>query len=137
VQSNTTYTVISGASKFGALCATYPYQVIRSRIQVTTNSYTLPPIVLRTDAADRLYVRQNDSVLARTHHRTIPSTIAHTWAHEGAVGFYRGLGTNLVRVLPGTCVTFVVYENLAWLLKRAASRREAARAGAETGGARR
>ena len=26
---------MSGASKLGALCATYPYQVIRSRMQVT------------------------------------------------------------------------------------------------------
>lgn len=39
-------------------------------------------------------------------------------------GFYRGLGTNLVRVLPGTCVTFVVYENLAWLLRTTAVARE-------------
>jgi len=31
--SNTAYTIMSGASKLGALCATYPYQVIRSRIQ--------------------------------------------------------------------------------------------------------
>lgn len=96
--SNTAYTVMSGASKLGALCTTYPYQVIRSRIQV-------------------------DSALSRSHHRTITSTIAHTWTHEGLAGFYRGLATNLVRVLPGTCVTFVVYENIAWLLKRAAVRR--------------
>jgi solute carrier family 25 folate transporter 32 len=129
-QPNTAYTIMSGASKICALCVTYPYQVIRSRIQVTTPTPSLL-IVLRMDAADRHYVPQNDSVLARTHHRTIPSTIAHTWAHEGAVGFYRGLATNLVRVLPGTCVTFVVYENLAWLLKHAASKREA-RARAET-----
>ena len=39
-------------------------------------------------------------------------------------GFYRGLGTNLVRVLPGTCVTFVVYENLAWLLRTTAAARD-------------
>lgn len=39
-------------------------------------------------------------------------------------GFYRGLGTNLVRVLPGTCVTFVAYENLAWAFKRMAVRRD-------------
>jgi solute carrier family 25 folate transporter 32 len=29
-----------------------------------------------------------------------------------------------VRVLPGTCVTFVVYENLAWLLRSTAAKRE-------------
>ncbi|KAH9025979.1 mitochondrial FAD carrier protein [Lactarius pseudohatsudake] len=104
--SNTAYTIMSGSSKLAALCATYPYQVIRSRIQ-------------------------DDSALARTHHRTITSTIAHTWTHEGLAGFYRGLATNLVRVLPGTCVTFVVYENIAWLLKRAAARREARREGGE------
>ena len=74
---------------------------------------------------------QADSALTRTHHRTIASTIAHTWKHERLAGFYRGLGTNLVRVLPGTCVTFVVYENIAWLLKRAAVRREARRGGSE------
>ncbi|KAI0052626.1 mitochondrial carrier [Auriscalpium vulgare] len=101
--SNTSYTIMSGSSKLLALCVTYPYQVVRSRMQ-------------------------NNSVLSQTHYRTIPSTMRHTWAHEGMSGFYRGLGTNLVRVLPGTCVTFVVYENLAWLLKRTAARREAKKA---------
>lgn len=90
---------MSGVSKIAALTTTYPYQVIRSRIQ-------------------------SGSEFARTYHRTIPGTISHTWKHEGFRGFYRGLGTNLVRVLPGTCVTFVVYENLAWLLRRTAARRE-------------
>jgi solute carrier family 25 folate transporter 32 len=37
--SNTAYTILSGASKLGALCATYPYQVIRSRIQVRDLSF--------------------------------------------------------------------------------------------------
>jgi Mitochondrial carrier protein len=54
----------------------------------------------------------------------IRTCIRRMWATEGAVGFYRGLGTNLVRVLPGTCVTFVVYENLAWLLRTSAAKRE-------------
>lgn len=34
IQSNTSYTVMSGASKLFALAVTYPYQVVRSRIQV-------------------------------------------------------------------------------------------------------
>lgn len=33
LQSNTTYTLMSGASKLMALVITYPYQVVRSRIQ--------------------------------------------------------------------------------------------------------
>jgi len=93
--SNTAYTVMSASSKLIALSSTYPYQVIRSRIQ-------------------------NDPEL----YRNIRSTISQTWSQEGLRGFYRGLATNLVRILPGTCVTFVVYENLAWLLRSTAAKRE-------------
>ncbi|KAL4265435.1 mitochondrial carrier family protein [Pleurotus pulmonarius] len=95
--SNTSYTIMSGASKLGALSITYPYQVIRSRLQNNATTHLYP---------------------------TIPATIRRTWLEEGLRGFYRGLGTNLVRVLPGTCVTFVVYENIAWLLRTTAANRE-------------
>ncbi|TFK56207.1 mitochondrial carrier [Heliocybe sulcata] len=95
--SNTAYTVMSGASKLFALTATYPYQVVRSRIQNNATAHLYP---------------------------TIPACISRTFREEGFRGFYRGLGANLVRVLPGTCVTFVVYENLAWFLRTTAARRE-------------
>ncbi|KAA1465946.1 mitochondrial carrier [Dentipellis sp. KUC8613] len=98
--SNTAYTIMSGTSKLAALTATYPYQVVRSRLQ-------------------------NVSENTLSENRSMTTIIKSAWKNEGVAGFYRGLGTNLVRVLPGTCVTFVVYENLAWLLKRAAARREA------------
>jgi len=93
--SNTAYTVMSASSKLIALSSTYPYQVIRSRTQ-------------------------NDPEL----YPNIRSTISRTWSQEGLRGFYRGLATNLVRILPGTCVTFVVYENLAWLLRSTAAKRD-------------
>ncbi|KAH9047134.1 hypothetical protein EDB84DRAFT_544772 [Lactarius hengduanensis] len=66
---------------------------------------------------------------AGTH--TITSTIVHTWTHQGLAEFYRGLATNLVRVPLGTCITFVVYENIVWLLKHAAARRKAHQDGDE------
>ncbi|KAH0839553.1 mitochondrial carrier domain-containing protein [Lanmaoa asiatica] len=95
--SNSAYTVMSGGSKLFALTVTYPYQVIRSRLQNNATTHLYPDI---------------------------PTTIKRTWRGEGIQGFYRGLGTNFVRVLPGTCVTFVVYENLAWLFRTTALRRE-------------
>jgi len=103
--SNTSYTLMSGASKLMALTLTYPYQVIRSRIQNNATKHLYP---------------------------TIPACVSRTFREEGLRGFYRGLGTNLVRVLPGTCVTFVVYENLAWLLRTAAVRRDKKREALET-----
>lgn len=95
--SNTYYTLISGASKLIALVATYPYQVVRARIQ--------------NDATSAIYPN-------------IRTCVKMTWTNEGAKGFYRGLATNLVRVLPGTCITLVVYENIAWLLRSQAALRE-------------
>jgi solute carrier family 25 folate transporter 32 len=65
--------------------------------------------------------QNNAASQQQTQFPNIPTTIKRTWASEGVKGFYRGLGTSLVRVLPGTCVTFVVYENLAWLLRTSAA----------------
>lgn len=95
--SNLAYSSMSISSKFMASAATYPYQVIRSRTQNNVQSKLFPDI---------------------------PTTIRRTWKQEGFRGFYRGLGTSLVRVLPGNCITFVVYENLAWVLRTSAARRD-------------
>ncbi|KAF9784624.1 mitochondrial carrier domain-containing protein, partial [Thelephora terrestris] len=92
--ANTTYIVASGASKIFALAVTYPYQVTRARIQNNATKHLYPDI---------------------------PTCIKRTFSESGVRGFYRGLATNFVRVLPGGCVTFVVYENIAWLLRIAAA----------------
>lgn len=81
---NLDFLVLSGLSKVFAGCVTYPYQVIRSRLQ--------------TYEAHILY-------------RGVLDAIGQIWAKEGIAGFYKGLGPNLLRVLPSTWVTFLVYEN--------------------------
>jgi solute carrier family 25 folate transporter 32 len=81
---NVDFLVISGLSKVFAGCVTYPYQVIRSRLQ--------------TYEAHIVY-------------RGAMDAISQIWAQEGIAGFYKGLGPNLLRVLPSTWVTFLVYEN--------------------------
>lgn len=90
--SNTATLVISGSAKIFAGTITYPYQVIRSRLQ--------------TYHAEE------------TFGKGIRGVAKKVWRETGWKGFYRGLGTNIVRVLPATWVTFLVYENVRYYLPR-------------------
>lgn len=94
--TNIEYTLISGLAKLVSITLTYPYQVIRSRIQNHATTHLYP---------------------------TVRRCIALTYRNEGPTAFYKGMSANLVRILPATCVTFVVYENVSWGLKRAATTR--------------
>ncbi|KAF2142932.1 uncharacterized protein K452DRAFT_297449 [Aplosporella prunicola CBS 121167] len=89
--SNWDYLYLSALSKMIAGSITYPYQVVRSRLQ--------------TYNADRTYSSATD-------------VVRRIWRKEGISGFYKGLGPNVVRVLPSTCVTFLVYENTKFYLPR-------------------
>lgn len=80
--SNGEYVLLSSVSKACAVTATYPLQVIRSRLQRHQSRYHSMLHVLRD-----------------------------TLVEEGLVGFYKGLTPAILRVLPGTWITFVVYEN--------------------------
>jgi len=77
------FLVLSGLAKLFAGSATYPYQVVRARLQ--------------TYDADKTYKSARDVLI-------------QVWKQEGLRGFYKGLGPNLMRVLPSTWVTFLVYE---------------------------
>lgn len=81
--SSVDYLWLSGASKIFAGSATYPYQVVRARLQMYE--------------AGQTYNGARDA-------------IAQIWKQEGFRGFYKGLAPNLVRVMPSTWVTFLVYE---------------------------
>lgn len=70
-----------------AAATTYPYQVLRARLQDQHHNYqgTL-------DCTKRIL------------------------KYEGIGGFYKGLSVNLLRVTPATVITFVVYEYMNQLL---------------------
>ncbi|KAI5277662.1 hypothetical protein KEM52_004867, partial [Ascosphaera acerosa] len=85
ILDNMDYLVASTLSKIFAGGITYPYQVLRSRLQAYD--------------ADATY-------------RGVADAVAQIWRKERLAGFYKGLVPNLVRVLPSTCVTFLVYENV-------------------------
>lgn len=88
VQLNSShYLIFSGLSKSLAVISTYPFQVIRSRIQDQHRNY-----------------------------KSLNEIITTTYKLEGFVGFYKGLIPCLLRVTPAACVTFLIYENLLKLL---------------------
>ncbi|KAI9217667.1 mitochondrial folate transporter/carrier-like protein [Blastocladiella britannica] len=68
------------ASKTIASVSTYPYMLVKTRLQ-SSNTYS-----------------------------GVVDVVRRTMQHEGATAFYKGLGAHLIRVMPGTCITFVVYE---------------------------
>ena len=88
--SNSEYLLMAASSKVVATVTTYPYQVLRSRLQ------------------DRQ---------TRDAYKGVIDCISKIRAAEGYVGFYKGLAPNIIRVLPGTCITFLVYENLTQYFK--------------------
>ncbi|KAK0626876.1 mitochondrial carrier domain-containing protein [Immersiella caudata] len=84
--------VLSTAAKLVAGATTYPLQVLRSRLQ----HYE----------ADEMFGKGVVGVVRRL------------WKEEGVRGFYRGVMPGVVRVLPATWVTFLVYENVKFYLPR-------------------
>lgn len=84
--------VLSTAAKAVAGVTTYPLQVLRSRLQ----HYE----------AETLYGRG------------VRGGVGRLWREEGWRGFYRGMVPGVVRVLPATWVTFLVYENVRYYLPR-------------------
>jgi solute carrier family 25 folate transporter 32 len=82
--------VMSGFAKIFAGTVTYPYQVVRSRLQTY-------------DSEARFG-------------KGIRGVMVKIWREDGFRGFYRGLGPNIVKVLPSTWVTFLVYENVKYYL---------------------
>ncbi|KAG0257742.1 hypothetical protein BG011_003768 [Mortierella polycephala] len=86
------YLCMAASSKVTATVATYPYQVLRSRLQMMSNPQT----------GQVVYTGVMDCI------RKIKRA-------EGILGFYKGVAPNVIRVLPGTCITFLVYETVsAW-----------------------
>ncbi|EDV23496.1 uncharacterized protein TRIADDRAFT_50511 [Trichoplax adhaerens] len=85
------YICMAAISKTFASSTTYPYQVVRSRLQ--------------------------DPHIAQKYDGSIDA-IRKIIKYEGFRGFYKGLTPNLIRVTPATCITFVVYEKMSYFLKK-------------------
>ena len=76
----------AAASKAVAATATYPYQVIKARVQQRVAAGTPREYVGLVDSARKI------------------------WRFEGARGFYKGFLPNVLRVAPQSAITISVYE---------------------------
>lgn len=82
--------IASTVSKVLASTATYPHEIIRTRLQIQRTG--IPRYEGVRDACRKI------------------------WREEGVRGFYRGLRVNILRVIPASGVTFVTYETiLKWM----------------------
>ncbi|KAG8662751.1 folate transporter 1, chloroplastic isoform X3 [Manihot esculenta] len=87
------YAVLGGSSKLAAIILTYPFQVIRARLQQRPSTDGVPKYM------DSWHV------------------VKETARFEGFGGFYRGITPNFLKNVPAASITFVVYENVLKLLK--------------------
>ena len=71
-----------------ASIATYPHEVIRTRLQTQTSNHET------------------------RRYRSIWQSCQLIYKEEGWHGFYKGLGTNLLRTVPASAVSLLVYEIL-------------------------
>lgn len=83
------YMCAASLAKAIAVSCTFPYQVVRSRMQDQHRSYDGNIDVIKT-----------------------------TFRNEGIRGFYKGITANILRVTPATAITFVVYEKVQHLLRK-------------------
>ena len=86
-------TVCGALSKLAASVVTYPSQVVRSRLQQ------------RMDARALRY-------------KGVMDVVQTTVAREGVRGLYKGLVPNVLRVMPQSALTFLVYESVMHQLHR-------------------
>jgi len=84
----------SSVSKMIASVATYPHEVLRTRLQIQKNQ-------LKSSSSSKSVLFEG---LLPTFRRIL--------REEGLKGFYRGMGVNLLRTVPSSAVTLLVYEKI-------------------------
>ena len=107
-----------GVSKIIASTVTYPYQVIKSRLQQRDELVASPSSGAPNKGVVSPATATTTTTILKPRYEGTADCVRKIWRQEGLAGYFRGVVPNALKVAPSAALTFVVYEETLRALAR-------------------